>query len=84
MTTKDIEVIPVEQLSSEMSPHVNTKLELNSSSNVHDLKSQSMAKYTSSMIHKDQRTRTISITYDVSRARKIRLAKYTIYLLFLL
>jgi hypothetical protein len=84
MTTKDIEVIPVKQLSSQMPPHVNAKLELNSSSNVHDLKSQSMPKYTSSMIHKDQRTRTMLITYDVSRARKIRLAKYTIYLLFLL
>jgi hypothetical protein len=84
MTTKEIEVIPVEQSSSGMPSHVNAKVKSNSSSNRHDLKSQSMAKNTSSMVYKGRRTRNMSITYDVSTARKIRIAEYTVYLLFLL
>ncbi len=84
MTTKNIEIIPIEQLSSEKSFHVNAKVKLNSNSNIHDLKSQSMAKNSSSMIRKGRKTRNMSITYDVSTARKIRLAKYTLCLLFLL
>jgi hypothetical protein len=84
MTTKDIEVIPVEQSSSEMPSRVNAKVKSNSSSNVHDLKNQSIAKGTLSMIREGRRTRNMSITYDVSTARKIRIAKYTACLLFLL
>jgi hypothetical protein len=84
MTTKDIEVIPVEQSSSEMPSRVNAKVKSNSSSNVHDLKNQSIAKNTSSVVCKDRRTRNMPITYDVSTARKIQIAKYTVYLLFLL
>jgi hypothetical protein len=83
MTTKDIEVIPVEQPSSGMSSHIDTKVKSNSSSNRHDLKSQSMAKNTSSMVCKGRRTRNMSITYDASTARTIQIAKY-VNLLFLL
>jgi hypothetical protein len=77
MVTKDIEVIPVERSSSQ----VDAKVKSNSSSNVHDLKSQSMAKNTSLMIHKNRKTRNMSITYDVSTARKIRIVKYNACLL---
>jgi hypothetical protein len=84
MTTNDIEVVPVEQPSSGMPSHINTNVKSNSSSNRPDLKSQSMAKNTSSVIYKGRRTRNMSITYDVSTARKIQIAKYTLYLLFLL
>ncbi len=84
MTTKDIEVIPLEQLSSGMPPHINAKVESNSSSNVNNLKTQPMTKNTSSVTRKSRRTSNISITYDVSTARKIRIAKYTICFLFFL
>jgi hypothetical protein len=84
MATKHIEVIPVEQPSSGMPSHINAKVKSNSSSNRHDLKSQSMAKNISSMVYKGRRTRNMSITYDVSTVHKIRIAKYTLYLLFLL
>jgi hypothetical protein len=81
MTTKNIEIIPIEQSSSATSSHVDAKVKLNSNSNIHDLKSQSIAKNRSSMIRKDRRTRNMSITYDVSTTRKIRIAKYTLCLL---
>ncbi len=80
MTTQNIEVIPVEQPSS----HVNAKVKLNSSSNAHNLKSQSMTTNTSSMMHKGRRTRDMTLTYDVSMTLKIQIAKYTVCLLFLL
>ncbi len=80
MTTQNIEVIPVEQPSS----HVNAKMKLNSSSNAHNLKSQSMTKNTSSMIRKGRMTDNITLTYDVSTIHKIQLAKYIVCLLFLL
>ncbi len=70
MTTKNIEIIPIEQSSFD--------------SNIHHLKSQSMAKNTSSMVLKGRRTSNMSITYDASTAHKIRIAKYTLFLLFLL
>jgi hypothetical protein len=83
MTTKDIEVIPVEQPSSGMPSHIDTKVKSNSSSNRHDLKSQSMAKNPSSMVYKGRRTRNMSITYDASTARRMQISKY-VNLLFLL
>jgi len=83
MVTKDIEVIPVERSSSEVPSHahVDAKMKSNSSSNADNLKSQSMAKNTSLMIHKNRKTRNMSITYDVSTARKIRIVKYNACLL---
>ena len=81
MTTEDIEVLPIEQSSSGTPSQVNTKMKSNSSSNVHDLKNESMAKNTASMKRKVRGTRNMSIGYDISVARKIRITKYTIYLL---
>ncbi len=75
MTTKDIEVIPVEQSSSGTPSHTNTRVESNFNSNMHDLKNESMPKNTVLMNRKVRRTRNMSITYDVSIARKIRIAK---------
>jgi hypothetical protein len=77
MTAKNIE-----RSSSEPPSHVDVKVTSNFISNIQDLKSQYMPKNISPMIHKDRKTRNMSITYDVSTARKIRIAKYTAGLLF--
>jgi hypothetical protein len=66
MTTKDIEV---EQSSSEMPSHVNAKVTSNSNSNAHNLKSQPVD------------MNNFSGIYDVSTARKMRIAKYSACLL---
>lgn len=82
MTTNGIEALPIEQPSSQTPSRVNTNVKSNSSSNIHDLKYESMPKNTASMNCKTRRTRNTSIAYDISLGRKIRIAKYTIFLLF--
>ena len=82
MTTDDIEVLPIEQPSSQTPSHANTNVKSNSSSNEHDLKYESMTENTASMNRKTRRTRNTPIAYDTSLGRKIRTAKYTIFLLF--
>ena len=82
MNTEDIEVLPVKQSPSGSPSQTNTKMKSNSSSNVHNLKNESMPKNTAPMNRKAGRTRSMPIAYDISVARKIRIAKYTTYILF--
>jgi hypothetical protein len=86
MTTKDIEVIPVERSSSEVPSHahVDAKMKSNSSSNADNLKSQYVDINHLSKTCKGQRARNFSLVYDVSTVRKIRIAKYTVCFIFIL
>jgi hypothetical protein len=84
MTIKNIEIIPVEQSSSEVPSHADAKIKSKSISNVHNLESHSVGMKNSSITRKHRKAHTILITYNVSTTHKIRIAEYTICLLFLL
>jgi hypothetical protein len=84
MTTNHIDVILVEQLSSETPSHVDGQIKTNLSSNAHDLRIHFINIKNLSITSKHRRARNVLIRSDVSMTRKIQIAKYTAYLLVLL
>lgn len=80
----DIEVIPTEHSSSEPRAHVDPKVKLSSSSNPHNFKPQLANRNNWKRDRKSRKIDDASITYDVSMARKIRIAKYIVCFLVLL
>ncbi len=72
MATKDIEIIPVEQASSEMPSQVDRK----------DQKSQRVGINDLSIVFEDERIHNVSISSDVHLTRNLRIKMYTICLPF--
>ncbi len=84
MTTNDIEVIPIEQSSSQVPSHVDAKIKPNFISNAHHSEGHAVDRNNSSITRKSRRASNISIGFDVPTTRKTRIAMYTVCFLFLL
>ena len=72
MATRDIEIIPVEQASSEMPSWVDRKDQKGQRVGINDL----------SIVFEDERIHNVSINSDVHLTRKLRIKMYTICLPF--
>jgi hypothetical protein len=84
MTTKDIEVIPVEQPSPEALSYGNAKIKTNFISNAHHSEGHSVDRNNLPITRKSRRASNILIGFHVPTTRKIRIAMYTVCFLFLL
>ncbi len=76
MTTQDIEIIPVQQLSYETSSHIDPKIKSKSNSNGHNLKNHTVHMNNLSITRKNRITTNIAIDAIMSLNRKIRQTKY--------